>query len=253
MANQYITGTDAIARVRYRADIIEQTDRHTDSDLLKELNLSFRNVREKVSSYGSGLFLEGTTPASLTTSPPTSGEEFVEVDWPTNATAIYGVDIKRNNCWYQLQPADFSERRKFSGINNTNLNAGPCPPYAWCVRKIPQATTTTAAAGKLMLFPTPISGLQYRVWYLEVWADLTDPTHVFPGHSNWHDWMINDVAIKVMVRDNDAQGTLVALQQENAKLEASIRDQLRQIASDGPSVPMTRRRGYDRDLYLREW
>lgn len=243
MANQYISGTDAIARVRYRADVVGQTDRHPDADLLKELNASFRNLREIVSSYGIGVFLEGSTPTSLTTSPPTVGEQFVEIDWPTNATAIYGVDILRNQVWCSLKPTDFTGRRQYSGYSGLNLSLGSNPPFAWCVRKIPQATTTTATAGKIMVFPIPSSGLQYRVWYLEVWADITDATHLFPGHSNWQDWMINDTAIKVMVRDNDAQGTLVALQQEQQKLEMSIQKQARLLASDGPSSPMPRRRG----------
>lgn len=251
MANQYLTVTQAIARVRDRADIVGMTDRHPAADIALELNLSFQCVRELVSSTGVGIFLEPTPAAALTTTPAVTSERYVEIDWPTNFTAIYRVDVLQGGEWYTLKPADLNQMRPL--IRNSMATSygwaynemPPNAPFWYTLRKVPQASAATPTVGKIMLYPTPSAGMSYRLWGLESWVYLSETpgTDVFPGHTNWHDWMIDDTAIKRIIKDNNAQGTLQGLQLRQAQRTIDIEKQCRMLLADGPISPVPRRDG----------
>lgn len=249
MASQFISVTNAISRVRDIADIVGQLTRHPDADITTDLNMSFRTMRDIVSSCGSPVFLEPTAPAALPTAPPLAGEQYVEVDWPLNYTAIYGVDVLQQGNWQRLRQADFSQLRTLSPDANQyyelDFYTPPLAPFYWCIRKVPTAVTTVATVGKLMIFPVPSGAQSYRLWGLEIFDDIST-TSLFPGHSNWHEWMILDTAIKRVIRDSNQQGSLDDLRDRALRLEALIRKELRVITGDGPISPLPRRGTWNR-------
>lgn len=242
MANQFLTGTQIEALARLRSDTVQLTDRHLSADILTETNLSFMQMREDVSIAGAEAYLEPTSAAPLSTTPGATSEQYSEVDWPLDFTSIHRVDVLQGGEWYKLTPASFSQQREL--IRSLRMSYGwdgpPNPPYWYTPRKIPTASGATPAVGKVMVFPLPIAGQQYRLWGLQAWEPLTNPAHVFPGHSNWLDWVINDVAIKLVRRDNNAQGTLDGLIKTNEALKASIARQCRILNADGPTSPSPR-------------
>lgn len=230
MANQFMSGTEAIARVRFRSDTVGLTTRHTDTDILAELNLEFRNVRELVSSEGVGVFLEPTASAALPTTPPTALEQYAEIDWPTNITSVHKITVLQSGVWHRLKPADFAQIEVLSNALTRgwlgDIDLPPAPPFWWSPRKVPQASGATPTVGKIQVFPLPQGAQSYRLWGLEAWSDIVAAS-VFPGHSNWHTLMIANVAKTLVTRDNNAQGTLDGLTLQSNELRASIIRQCR--------------------------
>jgi hypothetical protein len=224
--------------LRRRADLRGMTRRHPDVDLMRALTQSARSLRSIVTRAGSSVFLDGSTPAALPTAPPIAGEQFLEVDWPTGAVSIHGVDVDAGGRWYPLTPVQFGARRDYVHSEGE--------PRAFVVRSLPRESGgATLTAGKIQIYPLSSTGRTYRVWHLSELPELDDPNHSVHGFDgDWVEWILWDATVKFAAEDDDAQNVDGIASRERAILEERIRTNVvRALNSAGPLRPR-RTRGY---------
>jgi hypothetical protein len=219
-------------------------DRHPTINLNQEANLSYRDLRVKLANADVQTVLTASAITPLPTTEAVAGGGYSEIDWPTNAVSIHGVDVKVGGYWTNLQQGNFAQRR-----------LGPIQPSVdysfasqsdggamWIVRSLPTTSGATQVAGKIMLFPTPNSGGSYVVWFLPEWVDIALDTDLFPGQESWLQWVIWDVGCKALVRDIGPSPTAQLQEAEAARERAwmLIRSNSQRLANDGPLQPMSR-------------
>ncbi len=202
MANSR-TLTVMLADCREAADIEGLTDRHPDATLIKWINLAWRRLRTKLAMAGMPGLTIPTSIAALPTTPPVSTEQYLEVSWPDGAVGVYGVDVLLGAKWIPLHPMSFAQRRDFQDRGSSE-NA----PSHWIPLTLPAENGAAITAGKIGLFPLTTGGVNYRIWYLPVWVDITTPANVFYGHDLWFEWLIQTIVRRVAQKDDDAQNTL---------------------------------------------
>lgn len=237
------TVTELIADLRDRADIEEMTIRHTDARLARYLTQSLRALRAELTAAGFSGLLDWSTPAALPTSPPTTGENFLEVAWPATAVEILGFDVNlgsgASSRWYPLRRMSIGERRDYYGT------AGH--PQGFLIRTIPKEDTpadTDLSTGAIQVYPASTLGLQYRIQYLPEFPALTnDPgTQVVQGFDgDWLEWALWDCAVKVAYKDDDDE-LYAKAGNERAMVKARIVTNINRVNRAGPIVP--RRAGY---------
>lgn len=236
MADLSKTVDEILTHVREQADIVSLTDRHTDAMLVRMFNLSWRELRTRLSNAGFSYFLQATSAAALPTSVAVSGEQYLEVDYPTSAVGIYGFDVGIGDRWVPLRQGSFAERRDYQDrYATTRLSKAP---EVFVVRTVPVESTTSLTAGKIMLFPADTTGKDYRIWYLPVWGDIAAADagdHVVYGHDIWFNWVVLDMCIRVHRRDNDSDGALASEERAQQELWQAIVRAVRNVESAGPT------------------
>ena len=228
MANSR-TLTVLIADVREAADIEGLTDRHPDAQLIKWINLAWRRLRSKLAMAGMPGLTTPTTIAALGTTPPVATEQYLEVNWPDGAVGVFGVDVLIGQQWIPLHPMSFAQRRDFQDRGST----GDAPTH-WIPLTLPAENTTTITAGKIGLFPLATGGVNYRIWYLPVWVDITTTANVFYGHDLWFEWLIQTVVRRVAQKDDDAQNTLAEAVQVQAEVWREITKSIQMMNAAEP-------------------
>lgn len=221
-----------------RADIQGMDVRHTPAELNRYLLQSARGLRSWLTNAGFSGLLEATSPTALPTAPPTTGETFLEVAFPSNAVSIHGVDVNEGPAatgrWYDLDAIQFSKRREYSCAVGQQ-------PMSWLIRTIPKETPdTTLSAGAIQIYPASTLGLSYRIWYLPELPDLTTDTHVFQGFDgDWLEWILWDAAIKVLYKDlddaADSEGDQRATR-ERAIVQQRIMTNINRVQRAGPTT-----------------
>jgi len=177
------------------------------------LNRTYRELRSLVSQNGEEFFRLSTTSAALPAR--ASGEDWIELDWPTDATEIIGVDVQLSSTWYELTHGSFAQRRVWAGANRCDS------PGEWAVLSMPQPSTTTVTAAKIVVFPHTLTG-NYKVHYLPKWTDLTDTSHVFVLFPDWLEWVLTKAALAVIQRDNNKKSALEVVQMRLARAQGAI-------------------------------
>ncbi len=224
-----------LSEIRASADIEGLTDRHPDATLIVWVNQEWRRLRTKIVHAGMPGLTVPSAIAALPTSPPVTTEQYLVVDWPDGAVGIYGLDVLAGSKWVPLKPMSFAMRRDFQDRGATES----FPAY-WFPITLPAENTTSIATGKIGLFPLATGGNNYRIWYLPVWVDITDPTYAFYGHDIWFSWLVQAVVRRVAQKDDDAQNTL----EEAIRLEAEIWEEIKQsimMMNAAENVPRVRR------------
>jgi hypothetical protein len=192
-----------LADIREAADIEGLTDRHPDATLIKWVNLIWRRLRTKLAMIGMPGMTIPSTIAALPTTAPVATEQYIEVGWPDGAVGVYGVDVLLGQKWIPLHTMSFAQRRDFQDRGSTES-----APSHWIPITLPSESATSITAGKIGLFPLATGGVNYRIWYLPVWVDITNTAHLFYGHDLWFEWAIQTVVRRVAQKDDDAQATL---------------------------------------------
>jgi|SRR5262245_16017673 len=242
MAGQYNTLGEVRSRAIYRADLEGLDDRHPTVDLNFEANLSWRALRVMLANSDLQVVLTPTAIANLPTTEAVAGGGYSEIDWPTDAVSVHGIDVKVGGYWCPLPQGHFSQRR----LGPVRSERGDYS-YAdeglafWVQRTLPTTSGATAVAGKIALFPVPQSG-QYVLWYLPEWVDITLDTDLFPGQESWIEWVICDLACKALTRDIGPQTSaqLEKLTAERERAWMRIRTNVQRLAKDGPIEPRSR-------------
>lgn len=242
MAGQYLSLLEVRNAAIYRADLEGLSDRHPTFDLNREANLSYRDLRVKLANAEVQAVLTPSAILTLPTTEAVAGGGYAEIDWPTSAVSIHGIDVKVAGYWTNLPQGNFSQRRlgPLRGERGDYSYADEGLAM-WIVRSLPSVNGALQVAGKIMLMPVP-SGGQYVIWSLPEWVDLVFDTDLFPGQESWLQWVIWDLACKALIRDIGPQ-TSSQLQECTAARERAwmnIKGATLKLAGDGPVMPTSR-------------
>lgn len=236
------TVTELVADLRDRADIDEMPIRWPFATLARYLTQSCRACRSELTAAGFSGLLDWSSPTALPTSPPTTGENFLEVVWPPTAIEILGFDVNlgsgASSRWYPLQRISIGERRKWFGVQGH--------PQAFLIRSIPKEDTPADAdlsAGAIQVYPHSALGLEYRVQYLPEFPELsvTPGTQVVDGFDGDKlEWILWDACVKVAYKDDedDGPGSLyIKATSERDRVKQRMITNINRINRAGPIVP----------------
>lgn len=194
--------SELITEVRTRADLDDMELRHTDASIMRDLTQSLRGLRNKLTMNGFTGLLDWSSPAALPVAPPITTENFLEVDWPSEAVEIHGFDVLDGGTrWRPLDVMGLNERRDWYGRVGR--------PERFLIRSIPKENQTATGAldtatGKIQVYPHSTNGDSYRIQYLAAYPELTATTNIVQGFDgDWIEWVIWDVAIKRLFRDDE--------------------------------------------------
>jgi hypothetical protein len=193
----------------YRYSISGVSARHTSARIRQLFMESWRQLREIVALASDGSYLVGTTPAALPIVAAVTGDVYSEVDWPLDAIGVYGVRVQRqtNGRWYPLRRVPWVAFQDFQSDQLFGAFSQQQGPVGYCSRFAPDGGGTSAAtetAGKVMIFPVPQGG-NYRLWYLQAFADRIADTATFNGFAAFHEWAILHTCIKMLGPDADSK------------------------------------------------
>lgn len=242
MADNTMTLASFLTHVREHADIEDLTDRHPDAELVRWFNLEWRLLRTKVTNAGFSHFLTPSAVDQLPGAAASTGEQYMEVDYPTGAVGVYGFDVLFGDRWLPLTPGSFASRRDYQGSGSAR---GGVPTH-YVVRAVPEENTTTVDPGKIMLFPLTTATNDYKVWYLPVWQDIAEAnkaTYIIYGHDLWIDWAIHGVVRRAAQKDDDSQNTLAEAIRRQTEIWEDIK---RSVQNMNLAQPVTPRRAISR-------
>jgi hypothetical protein len=237
--------SELITELRDRADLVDMEVRHPDATLLRYLTQSLRALRNELTAAGFTGLLDWSTSAALPTAPPVTGENFLEVAWPTEAVEIHGFDVNSGSRWYPLARLSLGERRDFLGHEG--------PPQAFLIRSLPKETQASSTAidtntGKIQVYPHSSTGLSYRIQYLAAYPELTSVTHIVQGFDgDWIEWVLWDATIKALFKDDEmdpSQDQKAVREREMVK--GRIITNINRVNRAGAIVPSRRSGGISR-------
>jgi hypothetical protein len=234
---QTMTLADLRTEVIHEAGLDGQTGasgRHSTTRLDSLINRYCQMARSLTNSVAGEPWSQ--TVDSIQTLPAfTAGEDFIEIDFPTAAIGISGVDVLYNGEWRALDPASWSQRRLVS------QDCAEGGVGFWAIKQMPEArASASVTGGKIAVWPKSLAG-SYRSTYIEQWTPMTADTHVFVGTHDHFTWVINNVVMVCTKRDTNKRGIfdearLMKDEAENRLVMAS-----KQVNRGGAVVP--RRRG----------
>lgn len=242
MAGQYMTLGEARQSVIYRGDLEGMPDRHPNVTINGELNQSARVLRMKLANNDVQTVLTPTAITPLPTTEALPGAGYAEIDWPTAAVSVHGLDAKVGGYWCTVPQGAFTQRRLGPIVSERGDYTYADEGLAmWVPRSLPTGNASSPTAGKIMLFPVP-SGGSYVLWYLTEWIDLVQDTELFPGQEAWVQWIIWDTVVKCLIRDIGPQ---TSAQLEKATMErdrvwSDLKTNTQRLAIDQPIQPMSR-------------
>jgi hypothetical protein len=175
--------------VRFQADLIGATVRHTSAQVRRLINQSIQAFREDISNDGNTHYL---VPYSGTlTVGATSPFSFLSLDLSAISPAIvrtYMFEVTKDGAVHSLEHRPFTEHNVWSGPSVTGF------PRNW-------AHYQTA---KLAIQPAPDATYAYTLWYLPVLADLSADASTFDGVAGWEEWIVWDVVCRLLIRDQQS-------------------------------------------------
>lgn len=190
--------------VRQRADIINDTVRHTDAMLNQYINDGLKRLQALWLKKGlvkiqriQDLSITGATDYAL----------------PTDYLATVGVWYVDGESTTRLRHMDDIERALKVSLTGDNASR-------YRIFELGEATGNDLTDKRIELYPNPSSGTYKHVYvpFLSFSAD----TDVLDDGLGWHEYIVLDAAIKVYHRDNlDASQFLM----EREKLERQIEDE----------------------------
>ena len=189
------------ADIRYQADVEGETPRHPNAQLNRLINQSINAFRLMISRTGHPYYLKESTATATT-----SGT--ADYALPSDLIHLYGVDLTVDNRTLALQDYSLIERNDFSTLNLPNTGT----PVAFRVH----------TSGNVRFIPTPDSAsYTYKFIYLPTATDLSSDSDTFDGVAGWEDWIVYDVAVKLLTRDDEDE-QLAKVQGMLAKREREI-------------------------------
>lgn len=179
-----------------RADMVNSQFIAT-AELTSYINQSYFELYDLlVSSYGDDYFVK--TPYTFTTDG--TSQLFA---LPSDFYKLLGVDLQLQNnqpAYVSLKPFAFSERNRYSIPNYQSLYG-------------PTNLRYRLQASSLWLSPIPASGQTIQLWYVPKLTTLVNSNDTADGISGWTEYIICDVAIKCMQKQESDVSTLMAQKQ----------------------------------------
>lgn len=179
------------ADVRFLSDTQGLTVRHVDADLSRAINQSIQRFREMVSANSINHYLTSVT--KTTTAGATSPYPFQTLDLSSETPAVvrvYAVDALIRGNVVPLTPEQFSARADYQG--SRGLTGQPAAFANWTTYK-------------LAILPAPDAVYSLVVWYLPQATDLSADGDTFDGIAGYEEWVVWDVVVKLINRDQFPQ------------------------------------------------
>lgn len=190
--------------VRQRADIVNDTVRHTDTILNQDINDGLKRLQ--------ALWLKkGLMKIQRIHTPTITGA--TDYALPADYLATIGVWYIEGESTTRLRHMDNVERALSTAVSGTTASK-------YRIFELGEATGNDLTDKRIELYPNPSSGTYKHVYvpFLSFSAD----TDVLDDGLGWHEYVVLDVAIKVYLRDNlDAS----QLMMERERLERQIEDE----------------------------
>lgn len=205
-----------VSQIRQRAE----NNRSTDAEIEAKIQSSAKELDGKiVTAWGDKRrFAE----VDLTT---TVNQAWVVL--PSDFFRLYKVGWVNGDAVHRLRPMDDSE-----DWTVTTANWSACPPV-YEIRN-----------EQLWLAPTPTSIYTLRLHYCPVLPDVADPAAPFNGVNGWEEWVISDVAIKLLLEE---EGDVSDLERHLGRQERRIIEQAPRRDVERPhTVQRVRRRRWRR-------
>lgn len=170
-------------RARQRADMVNSTF-VTDSEFNSYINQSYFELYDLLVTVYENYFLK--TPYSFQT---TTAAQYT---LPSDFYKLVGVDAglsNSNQAWVTVPKFDFIERNQwiYPQVSSTALGIG--------------GLRYRLMGNTLFLTPTPSSGQYIQVWYIPKLTQLLQDIDICVGVSGWTEYIICDVAIKAMQKE----------------------------------------------------
>lgn len=212
-----------------RTDIADQADiagavgassRYTPTALNRLINQSINRFRERLSGEGAAHFLVSAT-GSLTAG-ATSPYPFGVLDLSALSPSLvrtYGVDLTVNGVVYSLKHVPFTARADYGGPMNVGV------PQAWAHYQ----------TNKIAILPPSGSTYVYVVWYLPVLTDLSADGDTFNGVSGWEVFVVWDVVMSLIVKDQYPQAYTIASAERDRCWDDVFRNAIK-VSSAGGAV-----------------
>lgn len=191
--------------------------RHTLARLYELINRQYKQLRSIVTANGEEFF---RTPGTATPIPGrAAGEDYIAVEWPTEASEVISVDVQLGACWRELTQSSRRQWRVWPGANR------PESPGEWSVISMPQPThngdVIGVTDGAIALWPPSLSG-NYAIDYVPHWVPITNTSHVFVLFPHWEEWLLCSCAMVITQRDNNKRDTYSAARDRKAEAQAQI-------------------------------
>lgn len=208
------TLADLRTEVRNRADL-NNSNFITDSELDSYINYSLKELHALlVNSYGSDYFLLNTV---MTVA---ANAEVTTENLPTGSLKINGVDLLVGSNYVTLQPFNFNERNRASGLNVQGQASGNYTNYRYRPRGR-QIAITPKANGSLVL----------NVWYTPGIENLTTGSATVEENdtlNGWLEYVVVDACIKCKQKEETSDKEFMQQKQALIKrivTESQNRDQ----------------------------
>lgn len=220
---------DALTQaVVYEAGIDGKTGhnaRHDTDALYALINRQYKQLRSLVSQWGEEFVRSRTAAAALPSRLSAAdlgeavGDDFIAVDYPTDASEIISVDVYLSGEWQALTRSTWTQRRVFAGVNR------PDSPGEWTTISMPSVTSSDAGGdiveGRIGIWPPTLTGL-YSIAYLPHWVPVLESSAQFIIYPHWEEWLICSCVMAISQRDNDKRRTYEIARERKGVAEAQV-------------------------------
>lgn len=169
----------------------------TDAEFTNWINISsYELFDELITHYGDDYFL--ADPFVIITD---GVNQFYAL--PNDFYKLVGVDLSVNASqgqWINVPKFNFADRNRYTQVAVTG------PTYR-------QVMTYRLAGSTLWLNPLPQAGQTLQIWYIPRDTNMVADTDVFDGISGWEEYVIVDVSIKALQKEESDVSALMAQKQ----------------------------------------
>lgn len=184
-------------RARERADAENSTHTDPGAELTSYVNSSIAELYDLLVGAYQDYYIENVSFAT------TIGTDSYALPNGTSYSAarsfykLMGVDAQINgNSWASLRPFNFNERNRNDDISWSLIN-GPTIRYR-------------LVGNNLKFSPVPDAAVNVKLWYIPVAPILVDETDEFDDLNQYAEYVITDVAIKIMQKEESDVSVLAA-------------------------------------------
>lgn len=216
-----VTLADLEARVRWQANAVGATLRHTSAALRTEINESIQRFRWVVTHAGNPFYL-ATAGVSIAAG-AASAINGVTPPWQTLSLASQSPAGIHDVLLLEESGGEFRKLDAVSLDGGTVYGTQPGVPQAWTA-----LDTTTLA-----IFPPPDRAYSALVRYIPTLAALSGDAATFDGHAGWELWIVWDVLHKVIHRDSKPE-TIASVVAERDRIEARIQTEAGRFQRSAP-------------------
>jgi hypothetical protein len=187
-------------QAQQRADLVN-SGFVTPSEWTAMVNASCQQLYEKlVEAYGSDY--EVAASFNITTDGQNDNYAL-----PTDFFKLLGVDLQYSPAganttsgWISIGRFNFADRNRYT-LPNVQL--------LWGRTNLKYRLR----GGNIWFIPLPMGGQTCRIWYAPRFTPLVNASDSFDGINGWEEWVVNDVAMKVLVKEESDISGIEALQQ----------------------------------------